>query len=151
MLEKQLRRVHHYGENASTPSLRHVEGHELNQLSHLVESCENGQVALDLLLAPNSAHRFDVVATDVEMPVMSGLEFTRRVRELEKSGELPGRQPIVSISGNAREGQTQTALEAGGGPSFCVPIWYQTCSLFLSLVSQSTKPSPNPTRSRTSW
>ena len=35
------------------------------------------------------------------MPVMDGLECTRRIRALEKSGVLQGHLPIIALTANA--------------------------------------------------
>jgi CheY-like chemotaxis protein len=35
------------------------------------------------------------------MPVMDGLECTRRIRKLEKSGERPEHLPIIALTANA--------------------------------------------------
>ena len=41
-------------------------------------TADNGPVALNLL-----RNRFDVILTDLQIPIMDGLEFVRRVREHE--------------------------------------------------------------------
>lgn len=41
--------------------------------------CENGQVALDALLADPDA--FDVILLDLMMPVMSGIEFIKKIKQ----------------------------------------------------------------------
>ena len=44
-------------------------------------TADNGSVALNLLR--NRFDEFDVILTDLQMPIMDGLEFVRRVREYE--------------------------------------------------------------------
>ena len=48
---------------------------------------------------------------DMQMPVMDGLEATRRIRELENGG--PKRTPIVALTANAMMGTLERCLEAG--------------------------------------
>jgi signal transduction histidine kinase/DNA-binding response OmpR family regulator len=67
----------------------------LERLGHRPTVVEDGQAAVECLLA----HRFDVVLMDVQMPVMDGLEATRRIRELEHAGRLP-RVPIIALTAN---------------------------------------------------
>lgn len=55
---------------------------------------------------------FDVILMDLEMPVMDGLTAVRHIREMEKTGTLP-RQLVIALTGNARQGQIDQALEAG--------------------------------------
>jgi HPt (histidine-containing phosphotransfer) domain-containing protein len=47
----------------------------------------------------------------MQMPVMDGLEATRRIRELEEGG--PKRTPIVALTANAMMGTLERCLEAG--------------------------------------
>lgn len=42
-----------------------------------------------------------------------GLTATREIRRLEISGELPARNQIFALTGNARSGQVQAARDAG--------------------------------------
>jgi len=57
--------------------------------------------------------QFDVILMDCEMPVMDGLTAVREIRRMESSGELPVRNKVVALTGNAREGQIESAREAG--------------------------------------
>lgn len=45
------------------------------------------------------------------MPVMNGIEATLKIRELEKSGELPRRTRIVGLTGNAQEDQVKETIQ----------------------------------------
>ena len=76
---------------------------------HTVTIAENGQIALDLLTEPAA---FDLILMDVQMPVMGGLETTRRLRQLEKERGWP-HWPVMALSGNAMEEEHQECLSAG--------------------------------------
>ena len=52
----------------------------------------NGQKALELV----RAHNPDIVFTDIRMPVMDGIEFAKRLRELERVGGMH-RSPVKVI------------------------------------------------------
>ena len=47
------------------------------------------------------------------MPVMDGLTATREIRKLEATGRVPRRSLIFALTGNARDGQIQLALDSG--------------------------------------
>jgi signal transduction histidine kinase/ActR/RegA family two-component response regulator len=62
---------------------------------------------------------FDLVLMDHMMPVMDGIEATRRIRELE--GRV-ARIPIVALTANALTGSDQMFLEAGMDGYLSKPI-----------------------------
>lgn len=47
------------------------------------------------------------------MPVMNGLECSKRIRELELEGQLTRRLPIIAITANVRQEQQEQAVAAG--------------------------------------
>ncbi len=55
---------------------------------------------------------FDVVLIDISMPVMDGLEATRRIRQLEAERGLP-RSTIVALTGLASAQDQRDAVDAG--------------------------------------
>jgi PAS domain S-box-containing protein len=70
-------------------------------------SAVDGQAALDWLTAhPGQA---DVVLMDIQMPVMDGIEATRRIRQLPQWTGVP----IIALSAGAFTTQQRTALAAG--------------------------------------
>ena len=77
-----------------------------------VLSACNGEEAVAAVTAQESAGEggaVDLVFMDVEMPVMDGLEATRRIRRYEAASGLAP-VPIIGLSGNARE-----VRQRGGG------------------------------------
>ena len=54
---------------------------------------------------------YTFILMDMQMPVMDGLEATRRIRELENGGAR--RTPIVALTANAMMGTLERCLEAG--------------------------------------
>jgi two-component system, sensor histidine kinase len=74
----------------------------------------NGAEAVDLV----EAHTPDLVLMDISMPVMDGLEATRRIRAREAALGLP-RLPMLALTANAF-GEDRAACEAAGLDGFLV-------------------------------
>jgi signal transduction histidine kinase/CheY-like chemotaxis protein len=66
---------------------------------------------------PEEPIPINVVLMDMEMPIQDGLTCTRKIRELEASGEIlcasGGKVPIIAVTANARSEQVKEAKEAG--------------------------------------
>jgi len=100
-----------------------VEDHAINQKlavallerwGHQVEVAANGQIALDML----ARRSYDVVLMDMMMPVMDGLEATRRIR----AGEQGWHIPIIAMTANAMESDREECMAAGMDDYVSKPI-----------------------------
>ncbi|MBA4368363.1 MAG: response regulator [Desulfobacterium sp.] len=69
-------------------------------------TAENGKDALDIL---HQGDTFDLILTDMNMPVMDGIEFTRLTRKNPEFRDTP----IVMISTESEISQIELAKEAG--------------------------------------
>lgn len=77
--------------------------------------------------------RFDVVLMDVNMPVMDGLEATRRLRAAEATRLLP----IIGLTANAMTADRQNCLAAGMSEHIAKPIdWDALLGLLGRLESE---------------
>jgi CheY-like chemotaxis protein len=61
---------------------------------------------------------YDLIFMDIQMPVMDGLEATRKIRAIEKelsesSGYAKGKIPIVAVTANAMQGDREKCIAAG--------------------------------------
>ncbi|ADG10905.1 hybrid sensor histidine kinase/response regulator [Caulobacter segnis] len=79
----------------------------------LIEA-ENGQIALDLL----ATEPVDLILMDVNMPVLGGLEATRRVRSDLGLDEIP----IIGLTADAMDHQRQACLDAGMNDVLTKPL-----------------------------
>lgn len=102
-----------------------VEDHPINQLlasrmlekwGHKVHLAENGQEALDRLIAHQDT--FDLILMDMQMPIMGGLEATAKIRQMAPFKGLP----IVAMTANAMLGDREICLEAGMDDYLSKPI-----------------------------
>ncbi|OCL05665.1 hypothetical protein AOQ84DRAFT_93812 [Glonium stellatum] len=54
-----------------------------------------------------------VLLMDLEMPVMDGLSCVRRIREMQRDGELRAHVPVIAVTANARSEQIAVAMQTG--------------------------------------
>jgi len=97
----------------------------LSAYGHKVIFATNGAEAVDLV----ARERFDVVLMDVQMPVMGGVEATRRIRRMAG----PTREvPIIGLTANVLASEQERYLAAGMNACLTKPIdWDQ---LFAALA-----------------
>lgn len=86
-------------------------GHELEMVAHGEEAvCRATEVP-----------RPDVVLMDCQMPVMDGLDATRRIRAYERQHGLEP-VPIVALTAHAMEGDRESCLAAGMNEYLSKPL-----------------------------
>ncbi len=81
-------------------ALRH-----LTLLGCTIESAVNGLEAVERF----QHRKFDAIFMDMQMPVMDGVEATRRIRNLPEGRDVP----IIALTANALEADRQRCLSAG--------------------------------------
>ncbi len=86
----------------------------LDETGLLIDTAENGEEAVNAAQTGD----YDLILMDMQMPVMDGLEATRRIRQ------LPGRQhtPIIALTANAFAEDRQRCLESGMDDFVAKPI-----------------------------
>ena len=67
-----------------------------------------------------AAARFDLIVTDINMPIMDGMECARQIRELGDDGK--SKTPIVAITGNAKNYTDEDFKEAGFNDALMKPL-----------------------------
>ena len=74
------------------------------------ERAENGQRAVEMI-SERPENYYDAILMDLRMPVMDGLEATKKIRELDRQDckEIP----IIALSANAYETDIENSLKAG--------------------------------------
>ena len=80
-----------------------------------IELAVNGVEGIEKLLQ----HRFDVILVDVNMPLMDGYEFVRRLRT---SAELWAATPIVMITSEQEEKDCRAAFAVGANLFLTKPV-----------------------------
>ena len=70
----------------------------------------NGRIGLEMF-EHSAEGTYDAILMDLRMPVMDGLEATRKIRGLDRADAKT--IPIIAISANAYESDVQNSLKAG--------------------------------------
>ena len=119
--------------DSATPSAAHrqplvllVEDNHINQVVALeflslmgvqARLAKNGLEALEAC-----AHAApDLVLMDIQMPGMDGLECARRLREQQRSGQLPA-FPILALTAHALDADVAASIEAGMDEHLTKPL-----------------------------
>jgi PAS domain S-box-containing protein len=100
----------------------------LEKMGHTVTIAGNGQIALRLL----AEEEFDLVAMDMQMPIMDGLEATERIRASEKKS---GRHiAIVAMTANAFEEDRERCRRAGMDGYIAKPVSSKSIEMEIARV-----------------
>ena len=81
------------------------------------DRAHNGKEAVEMV----DKSDYDLILMDIKMPVMDGLEATRKIK-----AELPD-LPIVALTANAFDSDRQLAIEAGCDNFLAKPVNAELC------------------------
>jgi len=138
--ESQSLSISDFGNGSDTPHVLLVDDNRIN-LQLLVmfmkkykfsyAEAQNGQEALDAYIASCSSRRFDFVLMDISMPVMNGMEATRRIREYEQEKGL-SKATIIALTGLASAAAQQEAESSGIDIYMPKPVKFQELKPLLA-------------------
>jgi PAS domain S-box-containing protein len=100
----------------------------LEKMGHVVTLALNGQAALQL----SSEKEFDLVAMDMQMPIMDGLEATEKIRAREQKTGL--HLPIVAMTANAFKEDRERCLRAGMDGYIAKPVTSEAIKMEITRV-----------------
>jgi two-component system sensor histidine kinase/response regulator len=104
--------------------------HLLEKMGHEVSLAVNGKEAVDMLQRKS----FDMVLMDIQMPVMGGVEATRRIREEEQ--KTGGHIPIIAVTAHAMAGDAEKYLQHGMDGYVSKPV---SCDLLRAEIEYLAK------------
>ncbi len=111
----------------------------LQKHGHSIEWAADGREALEAV----AKSEYDLVLMDVQMPVMDGLEATRRIRAMERGGTR--HLPVVGLTALAMKGDREICLGAGMDECIHKPIDLASLLDVVGRTSQrrDTQPASN--------
>ncbi len=84
-----------------------------------VDTARNGREAVEMFHRCEPG-RYFAILMDIQMPIMNGLEATRRIRSLSRADAAT--VPIIAMSADAFEDDVEKALEAGMNMHISKPV-----------------------------
>ncbi len=117
----------------------------LEEAGHDVEVVENGKQLLDrIAFAPQLPEQhpppFDLVLTDIQMPVMDGMTATQNFRELERQANTSRKLPIVAVTSYAFPEECSKMLASGIDHILTKPINPKRLNRLISQITYSSGP-----------
>lgn len=110
----------------------------LKMMGLTAHAVANGQEALAAL----KAIPYDLVLMDVQMPVMDGLDATRRIRQAESTNTASGCLAVVAMTAGATPQEREECLAAGMNGFISKPIVPKDFARILAKWLPPEKPAP---------
>lgn len=99
----------------------------LEDLGLKITSVVNGQLAVEAYKKGS----FDLIFMDIAMPIMDGVEATKKILEYEKENNLP-HTPIIAITANALKGDRERFMQEGLDEYVTKPVKREHIQAILS-------------------
>jgi two-component system sensor histidine kinase/response regulator len=106
----------------------------LEKMGHRVTLAENGQEAIEACRQDS----FDLVLMDIQMPVMGGVEATRKIREEEQTTGI--HTPIVAMTAHALAGDEKKYLLNGMDGYISKPVRIDFLRAEIDRLAKRVKP-----------
>jgi CheY-like chemotaxis protein/HPt (histidine-containing phosphotransfer) domain-containing protein len=108
----------------------------LAKLGITADPSTNGEEAFDLF----TRNKYDVVILDGFMPKMDGNETARKIRDLEKTNNIP-RTPIIALSAKVLRSEVEEFLRSGVDTFVAKPVTFPALEDALKNAQRSLMPS----------
>lgn len=93
--------------------------HTLKNMGISSDCADNGQDGLDKYVSNSSS--YDIIFMDIQMPVLNGVDATKKIIEYEKQENLE-HTPIIAVTANALKGDRERFLLEGMDEYISKPI-----------------------------
>lgn len=125
-VENKVKKIPHILVVDDSITTRSLEKSILEHAGYDVTVAVDGKRAWDLL----QVHRFDLVVSDVEMPIMTGLQLTERIKKTDRLKGIP----VIIVTSLAKEEDRQRGIEVGAD-AYIVKGLFET-KILLDVVEQ---------------
>ena len=126
------------------PMNRDLTSRILHKRGHQVDVAENGLLAFEKFQQTS----YDIILMDLQMPVMDGLEATRKIRQYEQAqnseGAVRARVPIVAMTASDDDQERSASKNAGMDGFISKPIDIKSIGSTLQQIIESSRPSADP-------
>ena len=111
------------------PINRRIAEFYLKSLGHQYDVATNGEIAIDKF----SENHYDLIIMDVSMPIMDGIEATKKIREIEEKANTSNKTKIFALTSNEYESCETECYEAGMDKFKQKPVTIDEFSEYLSI------------------
>lgn len=113
----------------------------LHEAGHEVISVSDGQELVDrvtpMILGNSNAEKFDIVITDISMPILNGDAAAREIRRLERESKNNIHVPIIAITAHALREEQERIQRSGVDGILVKPMYPDKVEAeFIRLLSQ---------------
>jgi CheY-like chemotaxis protein len=93
------------------------------------EIAENGKIAYQYFLTGD----YDLILMDIQMPIMTGIECTQKIREYESNSNSSTAIPIIAVTTFTMSYDKKNCFDAGMNGILAKP--YKTCDM-IDMISK---------------
>jgi len=106
----------------------------LKNMGFETDIAENGKLGYEMFLKNN----YDIIFMDIQMPVMDGVESSKKIREYEKENNVGKAVKIVALTANALREEVNSYLDAGMDGVLTKPFKSKDISDLFVKLSKTT-------------
>lgn len=104
----------------------------LEKLGIEVDIANDGKEALEMY----KVNKYNIIFMDIQMPVMDGLESTRKIRAYERDTDSIYKTPIIAMTANTLKGDKENFMQSGFTDYISKPFKSSELTLLINKVAK---------------